>query len=284
MQSGPTTELWSRFRARIEAWGVVVERVSETSSSLLAFGRRDTQPVVLKVARRRGDEWRAGEILDTFEGRGVVRVYDYVDGATLLERLNPGTSLVSMSVSGADDDAIAVLAGTIRTMSPRTPTPAVATVMDWGKGFERYAESGDGRIPRHLVATAQRVYAELCDSESGVRLLHGDLHHGNVLFDFERGWLAIDPKGVIGEREYELGAALRNPGDRPELFTDPVIIRKRVDRFARELELDAGRVLSWAFAQAVLSAIWEIEDGYGVEPDNGSLALADSIRSMLEGS
>jgi streptomycin 6-kinase len=114
-----------------------------------------------------------------------------------------------------------------------------------------------------------------------VRLLHGDLHHDNVILDDDRGWLAVDPKGVIAEPEYEVGAALRNPFDRPVLFADPATIRKRVDRFARDLALDATRVLSWAFAQAVLSAVWTVEDGLEITPDHNGIALATAIASEI---
>jgi streptomycin 6-kinase len=160
----------------------------------------------------------------------------------------------------------------------------VPTAKDWGKGFERYAASGDAQVPKHLLSAADRVYSELCGSQTRVRLLHGDLHHYNVLLDAERGWLAVDPKGVVCELEYEVGAALRNPYERPELFAGPWIIRKRVDYLARELSLDPTRVLSWAFAQAVLSAIWLIEDGLRVEAGNAWIALANAIRPLLEGS
>lgn len=59
-------------------------------------------------------------------------------------------------------------------------------------------------------------------------LLHGDLHHYNVRFDRDHGWNAIDPKGVVGEFEYEVGALLRNPIKQPEIFTDPATIERRI--------------------------------------------------------
>jgi streptomycin 6-kinase len=219
--------------------------------------------------------------VDAFEGRGVVRVYEYVEGALLLERLTPGRSLASMSLSGADDDAAEVLAQTIGSMSPRTPGAMIPTTEDWEMDFDRYLGSGDQQVPRSLVMAAQQLFSELSGSQTQIRLLHGDLHHYNVLFDDVRGWLAVDPKGVVGELEYEVGAALRNPYERPELFAEPSIVRKRVERFASILNLDATRVVSWAFAQAVLAAIWAVEDGLPVEPDNRLIALANVMRPML---
>ncbi len=282
MESARSSELWNRVEDRIGAWRIVVERVAETETSVLAFGQRGRQRVVLKVVKSRGDEWRSGTILDAFDGRGVVRVYDYVEGAMLLERLSPGGSLASLALSGTDDDATGVLAETIRKMSPRTPVDAVPTTQDWGNGFDRYAASGDAQVPKPLLSAAHRLYSELCRSQTRVRLLHGDLHHDNVLFDAERGWLAVDPKGVVGELEYEVGAALRNPYERPESFAEPSIIGKRVERFVDTLGLDATRVLSWAFAQAVLAATWAVEDGLRIEQGNGWIAVANALRPMLD--
>src|SRR5262245_24595375 len=207
-------ELRRRVEERISAWRIVVERTAETETSVLAFGRRDADPVVLKVVKNQGDEWRSGEILDAFDGKGVVRVHDYVEGGLLLERLRPGSSLASLALNGDDDRATGILTEVLAKMSPRTPGAAVPTVQDWAQGFERHAASGDAQIPRDLLLAAQRLYSELCGSQTRPRLLHGDLHHYNVLFDSHRGWLAIDPKGVIGELEYEVGAALRNPYER----------------------------------------------------------------------
>lgn len=283
MKSADSGDVWRCVDDRVTAWRILVESIRETESSILAFGRRDNQPVVLKVIRNRGDEWRCGEVLEAFDGKGTVRVYEHVEGAILLERLTPGTSLVSIALNGKDDEATGILADVIAKMAPRTAVNAVRTVQEWGKGFERYVASGDTQIQTRLVLEAHRVYSTLCGSQSRQRLLHGDLHHYNVLWDAERGWVAIDPKGVVGELAYEVGAALRNPHEQPALFVEPTRIEKRVEHFALTLGLDPTRVLAWGFAQAVLSAIWTVEDGFALEPGNPSMALAHVMRPMLEG-
>ena len=98
MESIGSEELRRRVEERISAWRITVERIVSTETSIVAFGRRDSEPVVLKVITNHGDEWRSGEMLDAFEGRGVVRVYEYVEGAVLLERVSPGNSLVSIAL------------------------------------------------------------------------------------------------------------------------------------------------------------------------------------------
>jgi streptomycin 6-kinase len=89
-------------------------------------------------------------------------------------------------------------------------------------------------------------------------LLHGDLHHCNILAARRRPWLAIDPKGLAGEPAYEAGALLRNPD--PRRYLDPKVQRRRVDVLHEELALEKDRILGWGVAQAVLAAWWSIED------------------------
>jgi streptomycin 6-kinase len=194
--------------------------------------------------------------------------------------LQPGASLSKIS---NEEAATEILVRVIERMSAHEIPNACPTVEDWGKGFERYLTSADKQVPKQLVESAQQLFADLCASQSRTRLLHGDLHHYNVLSDSNRDWLAIDPKGVVGELEYEIGAVLRNPFERPELFLSRTIIERRLRQFATELRLDYQRMLRWAFAQAVLSAIWEIEDGFTVDLTNPSLRLAEVVGTMIPG-
>ena len=260
---------------------MALERSIETPSSLIAFGWRGAQPVVLKVIKHAGDEWLAGELASAFDGHGVARVYEWIDGGVLLERLDPGTALVELTRSGRDDEASAILAGVMMAMVPARSVPACPTVQDWGSAFVRQASAARSQMSAELLSPAAQLYAELCATQRSPRLLHGDLHHYNVLHDRDRGWLAIDPKGVVGELEYEVGAALRNPNERPEYFADRAIVARRVDVFASALGLDAERIVAWAFAQAVLSAIWDLEDGLPVGRDHPSLLLAEAIRPVV---
>ena len=276
-------QLAKRIEDRVRDWNVVVQDTLETQSSVLAFGTRGNQPVVLKVVRQPGDEWRCGEVLKAFDGKGTVRVYEHIEGAVLLERLNPGTSLAGTALNGRDEEATEILAEVIQQMShPCESLEGVVTAQDWGKGFQRYMASGDDQIPKSLVDQGQHLYSKLCASQANSRLLHGDLHHYNVLLDYDRGWLAIDPKGVVGEMEYEIGASLRNPYEKPEIFASPEIVEKRLKRYEARLKLDFERALAWGFAQAVLSAIWSVEDRFAVNASNPAIRLANAIRPMLQ--
>jgi len=279
MPTNLPSDLLERIQQHGRQWQLVIEDSFETETSVISFVSRDERALVLKTVKTPGDEWNAGQVLAAFGGKGVVRVCEYTSGAMLLERLQPGTSL---SEIGDDREATAILAGVMRQMSPREPPHGSPTVADWGKGFERYLDRGDEPISRNLVALAQHVFGDLCASQTNARLLHGDLHHYNVLLDENRGWVAIDPKGVIGEAEYEIGAALRNPVERPEEFLSRAVIERRLEQFVDLLNLDYQRTVSWAFAQAVLSAIWNLEDGQRVSATDSALQLAEITRPMVQ--
>lgn len=268
---------WARTKELAIRWHVAVAQMTETETAVMAFGQRHDQPVVIKVAKHEEDESQSAAVLRAFGGKGVVRILDDLEGALLLERITPGDSLIAMATSGHDDDATEVLAEVIDRMSPDEDF-AAPTVAEWGRSLGRYLAGDQQDVPRALVEEARKAYEGLYASQRRGRLLHGDLHHGNVLRDSERGWLAIDPKGVVGELEYEIGAALRNPIEQPEVFLQPQRIHARIDRFADRLQLDADRIRAWAFAQAVLSAVWLIEDGFAVRHDHPWLELARSIR------
>jgi streptomycin 6-kinase len=145
--------------------------------------------------------------------------------------------------------------------------------------FAQFRAEAEGVIPVSYVDRAGELFAELCATPRDVRLLHGDLHHYNVLFDRNAGWVAIDPWGVIGEKEFEVGACLRNPIDALQLLSDPKVMERRLKTYEAMLNIDADRALKWAFASAVLAILWPCEPGVGPEL---RFPFALAARSMHE--
>jgi streptomycin 6-kinase len=280
MAGAVTTGLNQRIVSCARAWGVAIERMVATQTSMIVHGKRAGTPVVLKIVKQEGDEWRCGELAAKFGGRGVVHVYEHMPGAALFEKLDPGEPLVSLTLAGRDDEATDVIAMLLGRMAPGDAPEDCPTVEQWAGAFVRHAGSGDERMPSLLVEPAQRIYADLCMTQRNPAMLHGDLHHYNVLSDRARGWCAIDVKGVVGELEYEVGAALRNPIDRPDLFASLDVVERRLAHFGLVLGLDVSRARGWCFAQAVLSAIWSFEDGHAAEAE-AALTLA---RALFESS
>ena len=270
------------LQAKAEQWKVQIEETRETPSSLIAFGVRDGQRVVLKLTKAVGDEMRSGEVLRAFGAEGAVRVYEAELGAVLLERLEPGEELVNLVRRGDDDQATRTLADVIARLKGREAPAGTVTVAEYGRAFDWYVQTDDQQIPSELVREAHDLYRDLAATQRTTMLLHGDLQHYNVLFDNDRGWLAIDPKGVVGELEYEVGALMRNPMELLELYTQRATIERRLETLTSLLPLDRSRVLRWCFAQAVLSAVWGVEDGYTIEPDHGGLRLARTLKQMID--
>jgi streptomycin 6-kinase len=116
----------------------------------------------------------------------------------------------------------------------------------------------------------------LNDSAAEPVLLHGDLHHENILAARREPWLSIDPKGVVGEPAYEVGALLRNPNRR--ILAWPNLARV-MERRIRQLsdELGFERVRGWGMSQAILAAVWSCEDG--ADTTHG-LACAEAIAAV----
>jgi streptomycin 6-kinase len=274
------TDLGDRKHDLTRRWQVSVDEWIDTAMSVIGFGQSKGQPVVLKVVKTQGDEWNAGAVVAAFGGQCVVRVLEHEPGAMLLERVVPGTSLVDIVGSGRDDEATDAFAATIAGMGGGEIPPNCATAEHWGRGFANYRATGDTQIEPGLVARAETTYVDLCATQKATRLLHGDLQHYNVIFDQSRGWVAIDPKGVVAEREFEVGPFLRNPHGMPELYSDSAIVAHRLTRLCSAAGLDYGRAICWAFAQAVLSMIWEVEDNGFVRPDSPALLLARSLDSL----
>ena len=207
------------------------------------------------------------EALRAYGGRGAVHLVDSDAGrgALLLERLEPGTPLSALCEgddAAATTAAAAVMRSLRRTAPPRSDL--FPTAADWGRGFGRCRAlfgGGTGPFPSRLFEEAEALYAELLDTSAAPVLLHGDLHHDNVLAASREPWLAIDPKGLIGEPAYEVGALLRNPMPQLLRFPDPVrVTERRIAQLSEELGLERERVRGWGLAQAMLSSWWSIED------------------------
>jgi len=246
----------------------------------------DGSPAVLKVGVPRYELLTEIEALRLYGGQGIVRLLDADPerGALLLERLEPGVMLTTVAERD-DEEATRIAAGVMRRLwRPAPPAPhPFPSVADWAAGLgklrARFA-GASGPFPAALVDEAETLFDDLLGSMDAPVLLHGDLHHFNILAAERAPWLAIDPKGILGEPAYETSALLGNP-DVPAILALPQpgrFLARRIDVLADELGLDRARIRGWGVAQAVLSAWWTIEDnGTGWEP---TIALAEHLAAV----
>lgn len=252
---------------------------------VLPVRRADGTPAALKL--QPVDEETAGEpvALRAWGGRGAVRLLDHepASGSLLLERLDPGRSLLDVV---DDRAALRILAGLLRKL---TEHQVVA-----GEPLRRLADVADGLLARAPAAAAaladpaeRRLFADCAAAlrevraEPGDRLLHWDLHYGNVLAPSEgcgrAPWLAIDPKPLIGHPGFELLPALRNRWD-DVLATGDVAraLRWRFDLLVEVLEVDREVAAAWTLARVLQNAVWGAEAG-GPALDPAQRAVAELL-------
>lgn len=230
--------------------------------------RADGSRAVLKVGVPCRELRTEAAALRVYDGRGCARLLDADEqlGALLVERLEPGTPLSAGLFTEADDEEATVVAAAVMRELWR-PAPAGAhdfpTVAEWGEGFKRLRArfgGGSGPLPSALVGEAEALFAQLLDTAGASVLLHGDLHHYNILAAGRGRWLAIDPKGVVGEPACEVTALMHNPAGLLEMRRPGEVLARRVELLARELNVERARVRGWGVALLVLSAWWSLED------------------------
>jgi streptomycin 6-kinase len=288
---GPPADAWleglpATLQRLCDEWELELDRPFDGGygvNYVVPARRADGSAAVLKATfpNREFDSELAS--LTLCGGKGAVRVLasDPVAAAMLIERAVPGTMLATLAGDDARDlkltPAVAAAMQAFWRPVPSTSCPFPSTA-DWGRAFARHRAlyGGSGPIPAVPFDRADELFRDLLASAADSVVLHGDLHHENIL-SHGNGWTVIDPKGVTGEPAFEVGAYLRNPlriwktGDHRDLQ------RRRIEIFAGALGLDATRIAAWSAAQAVLSAVWDAEDGTGLSADAPWIACIETM-------
>ena len=260
-------------------WGLVIgEPLLLSYNYVTAAKRRDHTDVVLKIGVPNPEFRSELCALRHFNADGCVRLLEADDDRFmfLMERLKPGEMLVDVE----DDEKRTGIACDVMTRLWRPAPEALPFIRlaDWFAELKklrpRYA-GGTGPFPKNLVERAEVLIPELFVESSPALLIHGDFHHYNVLSS-ERGWLVIDPKGVVGAPEYECGPLLINPVRYLAYLPQAVkITRRRIAILSERLGFPRERIRDWAFCHAMLSTWWDLaEDDSGGEY---SLACAEML-------
>lgn len=242
------------FAAHLERWDLVPDGpplVTHSSRLLPVLFRGEV--AMLKVTGS-PEEVRGGQQLRWWDGMGAARVLASHEGAFLLERATGTRSAGRMS--RADDDAatrvLCAVAAQLHAPRPRQP-PELEPLPARFTALAGAARHGG------LFAVAHETASALLSAPREVTPLHGDLHHGNVLDFGARGWLAIDPKGLIGERTFDFANIFCNPD--PLVALTPGRVARLAAVVAHEAHVERERLLSWVVAWCGLSAAWHLEDG-----------------------
>lgn len=239
----------ARLGRLVEQWALVpAGEPILTHASCLLPATRDGQPVMLKTSAQ-PDEVRGFALLDWWQGHGAVRVLERESDALLMERATGG-SLVQMSQAGNDTEAIAIICDLLgRLHSGRNgPAPPLVLLSDWFASLF----ATDAHEP--FIKRGKTLASELLGDPEPPTVLHGDMHHGNVVQLSTGDWRAIDPQGLLGPRGYDYANIFRNPN--LDIAADPERFRSRVGRVSQLSGLDPVELLQWIVALCALSHSW----------------------------
>ena len=243
------------------------------TQNLVLFGQDEfKQDVVLKLGIPSGDLQSETIALTTFNGEGCVPLLkcDLRKNVLLVPRVRPGVTLEHLSLTGRDEEALHILHGInnrLHNQTCRLEYPnGVQTLTRWAQGFDRLKTKFNGTtgpFDSKIVTEASETFRSLLQSQNEPILLHGDLHHGNILAQNSdlSSWIAIDPQGVIGDPIFEISAFMRNPY--PGIESHPHLkdlMLRRIDSISEIFSFDKKRVAAWAFAQTALASWWIYKD------------------------
>ena len=247
-----------------------------THSSILLPVRQGNLPAMLKIARV-PEEKLGARLMVWWNGQGAASVLAYEGDALLLSRAMGMASLADLARNGRDSEASRIICSTVAQLHAHRAA-APTWLIPLPQRFEDLwlAASSHGG----LFAKAASAAKDLLASPQDEAVLHGDIHHGNILDFDESGWLAIDPKGLVGERGFDYANLFCNPDD--QIATAPGRFKQRLDIVAEAASLDRERLIQWVLAYAGLSAAWCMEDGLAPEPPLkiAGLAIAEQGRKF----
>ncbi|MCM2279251.1 MAG: phosphotransferase [Oligoflexia bacterium] len=221
------------------------------------------------------DEGSSAVVLRCYAGRGCVRLIEADDQALLLSYAD-GRPLSDLVSDGRDDEATEVICQLIQKLhSYRDEIPAgLKSTRDSFQALFRWCSLNPDNV---MLRTGSELAVKLLASETKQVLLHGDIHHMNTLWSSRDGWVAIDPKGLVGDPCYDLANVFYNPNFLPQLIERQDRIEMLSEKFSTFFNLERQRILAFAFSFGCLSAVWAMEDGTDPEPRLRTAALIQGL-------
>lgn len=292
------TELPQHLACLSDAWNFqIIHPISDLSYGFVALVRLNDShsTAILKTTPGGGNILTEARWLQSFEG-GVPKVYhiDEERHAFLMEHLEPGTTLKSLVQEGRDEEATRIICQTIlelhsshashathtthstSTLNPtpnstKTSTsnpnqiPIASTISSSSPSFKHLSELSEalpflkGHMNETIIFKALSLFHDLSSDRRNDILLHGDLHHENIL-QSGSSWKVIDPHGYIGDPAAEVGTMIRNPYDCfPKDKPLKKVLERRLNILSEMLPFDPKRIYAWAFCCTILSAAWDVE-------------------------
>ncbi len=231
-----------------------IKKYQETHSSFLYEVSYKKTPSLLKIFKEHSDEKSQGYIMKQCLQHISPIIYQTSHRAILQKKILPGSTLVETALKD-DVEATIIFCQILKKLFSATISANIIGEIQDVTSLGEVLTSGRAynslHITTYMVSLAEEIFYYLVSSQNKKLLLHGDLHHYNILFSKQDGWLIIDPKGYLGEAEFEIGAFLRNPiFDEPQFYKKN-LFEKRLQTISEKLKLDKRRIILWSFVQTV---------------------------------
>jgi streptomycin 6-kinase len=266
----------------LKAWNLTdPQPLAQTPTSHVYTVTSGGERVILKLLTPLGTEERGGAVaLRCYDGHGAVRLLRADEQAHLLEYAD-GDNLVGMVERGDDEQATGIMADVLNQLhvaGKDSPPNGLIPLRTWFRSLFKKAEADKRQGIDSLIVRAAPIAEMLLDNPRDVCVLHGDIHHENVRYKAQRGWLAYDPKGLYGERTFDTANILRNPIPRRDLVLNESRLLKHAAILAQDMHLDLDRILTYLFVFTCLSASWISEDSEEADLD---LRVANIVEPHL---
>jgi streptomycin 6-kinase len=264
------------FKVYIDRWGLVPDgNLIVTHSSKLLPVRRNCEPAMLKIALGQ-EEKNGASLMIWWNGIGAARVLEHDGNAILLERASGCRSLTDMVANERDDEASRIICEVVAKVHShrQSAAPKLVPLTSWFRALDQMASREGGALAR-----SAEIARMLLSDPRDVVVLHGDIHHANILDFGARGWLAVDPKGLEGERGFDYANLFCNPNH--STATAPHRLARQVNVVAEAAKLERRRLFQWVVAWVGLSAAFLIEDG-GEAHVKTTLQIADIAAAELD--
>ncbi|SNT37718.1 streptomycin 6-kinase [Tropicimonas sediminicola] len=239
---------------------------------------------MLKVLTDRGakvGDMIGAEILSLWDGNGAVKLIDRTGNAMLLEWL-PGPSLREKAPCGQDQMAAKVISELSLKLRLSKADGFIELKDHFGGALPKAEISGFPEPYRDAFGRAQTMWQALLRTTEEMCLMHGDLNHDNILWS-DRGWVVIDPKGVVADPCYEFSVVFRGPVGEEARAAKPERILELAELLARGANLDRTRILQFGFVHVAMSLAYHFTRGSISETDMAIFQAFDSLQLPVPG-
>ncbi len=232
-----------------------LQPMDNLSFNYVAHALQQGNSVVLKLGIDHNALNKEAICLKHFSNYGSVTLIDAGQGMIFMQKATPGTALKSYFPS-QDNQSITILCDLLKRLH-QAPIPQSFGAYSLEKLLTTLDD--DLNIPQKILTQAREKRDRLIETTKNKVLLHGDLHHDNILLH-QNQWLAIDPKGFIGDPIFDVCAFIHNPFELLENNQAQSMIHHRIITCADQLGANPNRVSDWLYVKTILCWAWCLND------------------------